>query len=246
LVPDIPEPPPDTWSPLIGDVLHNLHSTLDHLAWQLASRRRYGVPPAPDTRATFPIFNNRARFWKRNQRRTDWSAASGATALRRFPGDSRQLVLAVQPYEDGNRAEMHPLWLLHVLSNEDKHKTLHVVQAALVDHDFEILELEDVRIDHFTPKPGPIRGRTEIGRVGTTIIGPNPKCRLQLKFGIAEAFAEGPPAIKDRYVGNVFTEIFQYIHIDVFARRFGPYFGVADWPLWLRDFTRSRQDEYPE
>lgn len=30
--------PPETWSAEIGNVLYNLHSSLDHLAWQLATR----------------------------------------------------------------------------------------------------------------------------------------------------------------------------------------------------------------
>src|SRR5579862_8621276 len=83
------EQPPETWAPVIGDLLHNLHSALDHLAWQLAVRRNYGHDLPPGTRATFPIFKNKGRFWKRNRMGTDWTAASGAAALRRFPGDSR-------------------------------------------------------------------------------------------------------------------------------------------------------------
>jgi hypothetical protein len=58
--------------------------------------------------------------------------------------------------------------------------------------------------------------------------------------------SSGAGATLSRRVRCDCVEAFEYIHIDVFARRFGPYFGVADWPLWLRDFTRSRQDEYPE
>ena len=50
---------PNTWAPVIGDLLHNLHSALDHVAWQLAVERNYGHDLPPGTRATFPIFKNR-------------------------------------------------------------------------------------------------------------------------------------------------------------------------------------------
>ncbi len=244
---EIGAPAPITWAPVIGDLLHNLHSSLDHLAWQLAVRRNYGYDLPAHTRATFPIFKNRGRFWKRNRDRTSWAAQSGAAALRRFAGDSRQLVLDVQPYKQGNGAENHGLWLLHVLSNEDKHKTLHVVQSAMVDSDLEISDLSDVRIDHFTPVAGPIRPgvRTEIGRAKVTQIGPNPVCELKPKFAIGEAFAEGTPLVANRYVGEVFDRILRAVRIEVFAERFGPYFGIDDWLQTMTDIMGGHALEYP-
>lgn len=244
---DVPDHPPVTWSPVVGDILHNLHSTLDHLTWRLAVRANYGHEPDSSTRATFPIFKQRSRFWKKGKRsgKQGWGAATGATALLTLPGDARRLVLAVQPYKNGNRAESHPLWHLHTLSNEDKHKTLHVVQAAIVDYDLEIVKLEDVRIDHFTPRPGSIQGRTEIGRVGVTQIGPNPKCHLKPKFALAEAFAEGTPLVAGQYVGEVLGDIFEYIQNEVFVRRFAPYFGIPQWAPWWAQFLLDHEDEYP-
>src|ERR1700683_428548 len=68
--------PPVSWSPLMGDILHNLHSTLDHLAWQLAIRRNYGHDLPPETRAMFPIFDKRGRFWKKG-RDGRWTSRRG-------------------------------------------------------------------------------------------------------------------------------------------------------------------------
>ncbi len=223
--------PPETWSPLIGDILHNLHSALDHLAWQLAIRKNYGYELARESRATFPIFKNKSRFWRK---RPDgrWTGLSGATSLLRFPADSRKLVLAVQPYRDGNRAPHHPLWALHQLSNEDKHKTLHVVRSATVDSALQVDELEDVRIERFTPIQGRVRGKTEIGRMKLVETGTNPKANLKPTFAIAEAFGNGTPVVEGRHVGEVVDEMTKAVINDVFRLRFAPYFMVDDWEDW--------------
>jgi hypothetical protein len=223
--------PPSTWSPLIGDILHNLHSALDHLAWQLAVRKNYAHALPSEYRATFPIFKNRGRFWRR-RRDGQWIGLSGATSLLRFPGDARKLVLAVQPYKDRNRAPDHPLWALHQLSNEDKHKTLHVVQSAMVDSSLQIDELEDARIEYFTPIQGRVRGKTEIGRMKLVETGTNPKARLKPAFAIAEAFGDGTPVVGGRYIGEVVNEIMKAVVNDVFRLRFALYFKVDDWEDW--------------
>src|SRR4051812_10723750 len=55
--------PSDAIPLILGDALHNFHSTLDHLAWQLALLGPHGGKPP--TGSTFPIFKNRSKFWRR-------------------------------------------------------------------------------------------------------------------------------------------------------------------------------------
>jgi hypothetical protein len=227
----INDDPPAAWSPLVGDILHNFHSALDHLAWQLALRRNYGHALPAEYRAMFPIFKNKTKFWRK---RPDgrWTGLSGANSLLRFPGDARKLVLAVQPYKNGQRSPEHPLWVLHALSNEDKHKTLHVVQSAMVDSALQIDELDDARIEHFMPIQGRIRGRTEIGRLKIEDTGPNVKVKLQPAFAVGEAFGDEVPFVAGRYIGEVVNEIAKYVIDTVFRAYFAPYFGVDDWDDW--------------
>lgn len=227
----VTDDPPIKWAPLIGDILHNFHSALDHVAWQLALRKNYGHDLPADTRVTFPIFKNRGRFWRK---RADgrWTGLSGANALLRFPGDAREHVLAVQPYRDGTASPEHPLWLLHALSNEDKHKTLHVVRSAIVDAGLQIKEFQDLRVERFTPIQGRIRGRTEIGRLLLAETGPNPKGEFQPTFAFGEAFGDGVQPFAGRYVGTVLEEITEYMINTVFRLHFGPYFEVDDWSEW--------------
>jgi len=48
------ERPPIEWSPIIGDIIHNIRSSLDHLAWQLVKRN--AEEPIPG-KTQFPIFS---------------------------------------------------------------------------------------------------------------------------------------------------------------------------------------------
>jgi hypothetical protein len=49
--------PDPAWSPILGDIVHNMRSALDHLAWQLAIRNERN--PA-SVRSQFPIFTRRS------------------------------------------------------------------------------------------------------------------------------------------------------------------------------------------
>ena len=51
------DPPSERWAPMIGDCLHNLHSALDHLAFQLVPESKRNTVTA------FPIFERRETIW---------------------------------------------------------------------------------------------------------------------------------------------------------------------------------------
>ena len=219
------DPPPTRWAPLIGDILHNLRSALDHLMWELARLRNFGHEPPEWTRATFPIFPNRGRFWRKG-RDGRWTSASGASALQRVPGDARRLILEVQPYKDGGRAKEHPLWLLHRLANADKHKTLHHVTQALVTGGYDVIEQRNVRLGDFEAASGILRpGPRVIGTLGFTQLAPDAHLHVQPQFGFAETFVEGGPAA-GKPISETVVQILEYVVNEVFSERFWPYFGV--------------------
>ncbi len=103
------EPPPAVGL-LIGDVLHNIRSALDHLVWELDDR------DADLKRETeFPIFLEQERYQK--------------GALRKVAGlsaDAQSIVENFQPYHSPT-PDLHLLWVLHALNNLDKHRTIAVV-----------------------------------------------------------------------------------------------------------------------
>lgn len=105
-------PPPERISVIVGDVVHNLRSSLDHAVWCL------GNPPEP--KSCFPIFETEDGFERR-----------GLAVLRGIPDEAIKAIRAHQPFQY-EEARRHPLWLLHLLSNIDKHRKLGAVAGYSV------------------------------------------------------------------------------------------------------------------
>jgi hypothetical protein len=105
---------------IAGDVIHNLRSALDHLAWAMASEFSGGEPPDP-TGVQFPIRDTAAAFGEARRVRAQLAVAHW------------QFIESVQPYHgvDGRSDSWHgpynhQLALLRDLSNDDKHRLTRV------------------------------------------------------------------------------------------------------------------------
>ncbi len=112
------EPPITEWGVLIGDVVHNLRSTLDNLVWDLSVDCKGPAPPDPIPRrnpwrsVTFPIWVDG----------TGWPA-DGPKQL----GFVDPLLIPIfhdaQPFNTGQHAaDREPLAQLDELANIDKHR----------------------------------------------------------------------------------------------------------------------------
>lgn len=104
----IREEPPPRFGVILGDVLHNLRSALDHLIWQVTLLDG----GKPDSRTQFPIVRESKAEFDR-------------VAQRCIPGltpEHRAVVDYAQPYHAGKNAHRHPLAVLSALSNMDKHR----------------------------------------------------------------------------------------------------------------------------
>ena len=107
------------WSPMVGDVLHNLRSALDYLIYQLAIEGSGQDPPPNYRELQFPIFT-----------REDGNRGYDRLApkqIKGVPGPAQALLKTVQPFDDPS----DPLWTLRELSNADKHRTLHLTVTYL-------------------------------------------------------------------------------------------------------------------
>lgn len=103
--------PPKQWGVILGDVLHNLRSALDLLAWQLILANG----GTPDKRTAFPVSDTAEAF-----------RSGGLGKIEGISPRSRELLKAVKPYKGG----CEPLWWLHQLNIEDKHHLLVPVGTA--------------------------------------------------------------------------------------------------------------------
>jgi hypothetical protein len=90
-----------------GDVVQNLRTALDHLAYHLAQVGNPTVEPSRDV--SFPI-----------SRDAETHESRKAGKVKGMREDAKKAIDALKPYKGGNDA----LWLLHDLNNTDKHRFL--------------------------------------------------------------------------------------------------------------------------
>jgi len=95
---------PARWSCIIGEVVHNLRSALDHLAWQLVLAN--GQTPARTTE--FPIFETSDKYESRVEGKI--KGASDA---------AMRVAKSLKLYKGGN-----DIYLVHALNIIDKHRML--------------------------------------------------------------------------------------------------------------------------
>ncbi len=102
---------------IVGDVVHQLRSALDHVAWKLAR------PPIEGVTA-FPVClykaNTKGSFFGGRH-----SRAIGPDRLKNVPKAAFDYIESVQPYNRMGAAD--PLWQLNEMWNVDKHRTLIVI-----------------------------------------------------------------------------------------------------------------------
>jgi hypothetical protein len=109
--------PPVTLSHVVGDCVHNLRSTLDHLAWELA--RLHGQPSRPRGIA-FPIFEVEDGLQYSFRKK-------GIEMIAEVLPAAHPEIEALQPYHRWQDPKDHPLWILHELWNIDKHREIHLL-----------------------------------------------------------------------------------------------------------------------
>jgi hypothetical protein len=117
-----PEPVSAELRLIIGDCLHNLRSALDNLAYELAVRH-HGCSPLPDPfdrRSEFPIFGDRK-----------WTVRERRNKIGCIHPRAQAIIKRLQPYIRGDEFASDPLWMLHELSNMDKHRAPHITQVAI-------------------------------------------------------------------------------------------------------------------
>jgi hypothetical protein len=132
-------PVPKHWSLILGDIAHNLRSTLDHLAWALVSR---GKTP-PDKLKTKQVRNVAFPI---NRKRLEFKGA----LPQKLPGVRRSdiaLVRTVQPYHRSARNQWRQgLVLLQNLNNDDKHKAINPVWLQPTTVNLEVTDIRDCEI----------------------------------------------------------------------------------------------------
>src|SRR3954451_8653936 len=162
-------PPPPVLGVHLGEVVHDLHSALDHLAWAVAER--------PWRRTQFPVFL-KAETW----------AETSEPITRSIPERYVRIMEEAQPYRE-KRPAAHLLALLNHLWNADRHRLVEMRAAALADGapslrpGRDVAALVDVRF-HI----GLLQEGTELVRAVVEPAGPEPTVALEGDVAVGVAF----------------------------------------------------------
>lgn len=116
--------PPDSWSITLGEIIHNLRSALDHLVYEASAPDENGEPL---TGTEYPIFIDKGLFRERAARR-----------IRGLNDATHAFVEEHQPFANDDPEITPYLWLLHQLSNTDKHRLLNVIAIAHTLSDIQV------------------------------------------------------------------------------------------------------------
>jgi len=123
------DPLPLEWSVIIGEIVHNLRSALDHAIYELTCIESGG----PLEGTEFPIFDNESRYFALD-RRGNPTRASGLFKIRGIKDETRRAVIkGLQPFEfrKTHPADQLPIIaLVHKLNIVDKHRTLHLCRMS--------------------------------------------------------------------------------------------------------------------
>lgn len=167
--------PKREWGVLIGELVHNLRSALDHSIYAAAKR--------PSRTNQFPIFTDYC----------DWKVKS-KSMLRTVPKKIADLVEERQPYHTvaPERPDHHLLTVLNRLSNHDKHRLLHTTVAAVTGIKEPRFEKgRDVSaITGAEVVLGPLKPGADLARVQVIVSGPEPDVKMYGEFAIDVTLAD--------------------------------------------------------
>jgi hypothetical protein len=159
-------------SALLGDFVHNLRSSLDHLVWQLVIANG----GQPTSRNAFPIFPDARAF-----------AGRRPGDLGGVADEPIRFIEGIQPFQPNwsYDARIHPLWILHALDVTDKHRLLNTMSlhAASGTLDLPRDAYEVVQIVNLNDLP--IEDGTVIARIRSKTPPPlGPDTSLQTRIMI--------------------------------------------------------------
>lgn len=183
--------PTVAWGLMVSEIVHLARSALDNTIEGIGSRpNQHGVG--------FPFFTDRDEFFEgrlnsRTGRRN--GRTSGRFMIRGIPDPARAIVEQLQPYHRGNDETAwgrSPLWVIHKLSNADKHRTPPVVAVAAFAPGVHFTS-GLTRSATFNMR-FPLEDGAEVLAVDLAPGQTEPNMKFKTEITLEIEFAQGPPA----------------------------------------------------
>lgn len=173
---------------VLGDIVHNLRSALDHLAWQLSILAGNDPPPSG---TEFPVFRDEPKYCAE---KGDGSPrpGSGLFKIRGLAEEDRAIIKGAQPFQIDDPLS-DPLWVLHDLANIDKHRVCPVTVPAPdwgIYGDPTYSDCVPTSDEH---RLGPYKNGAVIAIFHVRKTGENPEMKVNFRFSYTVHFSEDGP-----------------------------------------------------
>ncbi len=190
---------PETWPVVIGEILHDARSALDHAVYELSVLANNGVP-IPGTE--FPIFDDEKRYKTLSKNGTP--ARTSGIYKRRGVNDAAKAVIdELQPFEFRRQHpgdEFPMLLLIHLVNIVDKHRTLHLTRRSPQSLAWKVVREIQLPFE-FAVIPD-LEDGAELGVWTPTVIDDEPDVEFETTFEVAFgdttgeiSFLDGRPVI---------------------------------------------------
>jgi hypothetical protein len=205
---------------LVGDCLQCFRTTLDHLAFELASAFTKPLTDEIEKDSEFPIIGDRNKVGLGAG--PQMFASSGSRKIRGIDPAAQTVIKGLQPYHRGQAFTDDPLWRLHELNRLDKHRVLHVIAASVEGFSWTPGDAENVSLTvvrgFLQGVANPVEGRTQVARWRSDTfdpIDPDKDMRMNFRPTLHVGFAPTTPVVGGAPVLDVLREIDDHIVSDV-------------------------------
>jgi hypothetical protein len=191
------KPPADPFGLLIGEILHNLRSGLDCLAFQLMNAHTTSPPIEMTEKSEFPIFGDENRSGLGGQGANLFRDNGRPKILGWHPG-AQTVVETLQPYHRGNAYRTHPLWVLHDLDRVNKHRLIHATVAVFSGLGIDMRTSYNFKLGPgmLQSLEGPIETDTPIGRLPAWRTDTTREMNVDVVVPLDVAFDKGTPSVE--------------------------------------------------
>jgi hypothetical protein len=132
---------PGEWPIILGEIMHNLRSALDHMITALTILEKGHALEGTE----FPVFESEfdySRVRSKGPHRGEPAAGSGLHKIRGLGSNAKAVVRSLKPFEV--RKTLPPqqqpaLALIHALNVIDKHRSIHVVRRMTANYGWRVV-----------------------------------------------------------------------------------------------------------
>jgi len=178
------EPDAERWGILLGDVIHNLRSALDHVIWQLVLLNE--AKPRPTNQ--WPMSRSAKKYI---QPRKDGRASVREECLFGVSEPARTVIDGYQPHIEAARMNEHFLSVLAALSNADKHRLIQAGFLGIQEFPKGFLATQDVgTVLESNFIEGPLEKGAYVVDCTLAITGPDPQVKMHRNLALVVGFGE--------------------------------------------------------